>query len=87
MSEDTRESGDVDAGTPVPAARTVLPDNWRNARVRQQILETLIHLDYKTWEGGGRFSVDRELGAVVNLNADAVLEPLQALASREGGSE
>lgn len=76
---ETNESAPVDSAAKRPAET-----RQRTAQFRRQLLAKLPQLHYTAWSAGDQFSVDEEIGGIVDLGADAVLAPLEAMVQQLG---
>lgn len=79
------EAGETPAPAPAPPAAQPGPAPAveapkRTAAFRKGLLAKLPQLGYSAWAVKDSFKLDDEWNAIVNVKADAVLEPLEPLA-------
>lgn len=81
QTDDAPGAADGDAAESRPSIAEG-PTKTRNLKFRRELLTRLPGLHYASWKIGDQFSVDDDLNDIVDLGADAVLQPLEKLVDR-----
>lgn len=75
--DESPDAGPAESGTP---AKPPVPAPERTPAFRRALLAKLPQLGYAVWAVKDSFRLDDEWNSIVNVRADAILEPLERVA-------